>query len=67
MITIPLTRWRGFHHTREDGRRLGQHFHDYMEFEKVTDKDLRVWCDALYNAKDVTARQMIMVNLDRSC
>lgn len=66
MIAIPVSRWRGFHHTRADGRRLGQHFHDYMELEKVTDKNQRAWCDQLYNANDVIARQMIMVNLDHN-
>lgn len=66
MVTIPLSRWKSFHHTKADGRRLGQHFYEYMELQKIQDPVQKGWCDALYNANDVIARQMILVNIDHN-
>lgn len=65
MVPIPLSRWKGFTHTRADGRRLGQHFYDYMELHKITDSTQKVWCDQLYQVNDGVARQMILVNIDQ--
>lgn len=65
MVSIPLSRWQSFKHTKEDGRRLGQHFYDHMELDKIVDPTQKVWCDQLYNQpSDHTARQMILVNID---
>lgn len=64
MISIPLSRFKAFSHTRTDGRRWGQHFYDYMELGKVTSGFDKVWCDKLYQVNDVQARQMVLNVID---
>lgn len=66
-ITIPLSRWKQFGRVPANGQRTGQQFYDFMELDKVTDPDNRVWCDTLYNASDKAARQMILASVDHSC
>jgi len=65
VLTIPFSRFKGFEHKRNDGRRWGQHFHDYMELSKVTNGIDKVWCDKLYTVDDVTARQMVLNVIDQ--
>ncbi len=66
-MTIPFSRYKGFEHTRADGRRWGQHFYDYMELSKVNDELAKFWCDQLYIADDVTARRTVLNVIDHSC
>lgn len=65
-ISIPMSRYRAFTKDRTDARRWGQQFYDFMKLEKVTDPDNKVWCDALYNAKEHVARQMVLASIDHN-
>lgn len=65
-ITIPKSRYKQFTKDRNDPRRWGQQFHAFMELEKVTDPDNKVWCDVLYNATEHVGRQMVLASLDHN-
>lgn len=62
-LSIPISCFRRFE-KKDNGQRWGQQFYEYMELHKVTSPFDKVWCDALYNASDVTARQMVLNAID---
>lgn len=64
-ITIPMSRYKQFTRVQANGQRFGQQFYDFMELDKVKDKDNRIWCDTLYNAGDHIARQMVLASIDQ--
>lgn len=63
-LTIPETRLKAFINP-QDGRRWGQAFYDYMQFEKITDPVNKAWCDKLYLAGVIDSRKMVHQILDR--
>lgn len=63
MISIPYSRFKAFKPTTQN-QRWGQAFHDYMEFDKVTDAEDKVWCDRLYNAGFNEAQSMVYAVMD---
>lgn len=65
-ISIPMSRYKQFGRIPANGQRFGQQFYDFMELHKVQDPDNKVWCDALYQASDHVARQMVLASVDQN-
>lgn len=66
MLTVPMSRYKQFEHDPSLGKRWGQAFYDFMQFEKVTNPFDKAWCDQLYVARDVIARQMVLNVIDHA-
>lgn len=65
-VSIPVSAWNRFVYDRQDPRRWGEQFYDYMELHLVTSSFDKVWCDGMRRTGSKTGRQMVMVALDHS-
>ena len=64
VLTIPKTRFDQFRH-HETGKRYGQAFYDFMQFEKITNEQDKAFVEKLYQEPDrEVARSMIFSRLD---
>lgn len=63
MITIPLSTYKKFHR-KNKALRWGQEFYIFMEFDKITNSEDKIFVDKLYIVKDETAMAMIKEKID---
>lgn len=70
-ITFPQTSVDRFFrekwpHQKGKGIRMGQAFHQFMNLEKITSDDNKVFCDRLYEADGNKAKAIILSVLDKN-
>lgn len=67
-IVFPASRIREFYRDnptwKEKGLRLGQAFFNYMELHKVVNEQDKAVCDALFNADNIRANNLIISHTD---